>query len=228
MGGQACVLYGAAEFSRDTDLVILPDTDNLERLRRALHELQAHCIAVPPFEPQYLDMGLAVHFRCQHVDAPDLRIDVMTKLRGVSIFSELWDRRTTFEISGETVEVLGLSDLVQAKKTQRDKDWPMIARLLEADYFHHRDAPSQKQVEFWLRELRTPSLLIDVATQFASECQRLAAERSLLTCAASDDESQLRDALEDEQRREREADRQYWLPLRAELERLRRRNHPMD
>ena len=29
MGGQACVLYGAAEFSRDTDLAILADADNL-------------------------------------------------------------------------------------------------------------------------------------------------------------------------------------------------------
>ena len=27
MGGQACVLYGAAEFSRDTDLVIFADAD---------------------------------------------------------------------------------------------------------------------------------------------------------------------------------------------------------
>ena len=34
MGGQACVLYGAAEFSRDTDLVILADERNLARLRR--------------------------------------------------------------------------------------------------------------------------------------------------------------------------------------------------
>lgn len=25
MGGQACVFYGAAEFSRDTDLAIVPD-----------------------------------------------------------------------------------------------------------------------------------------------------------------------------------------------------------
>ncbi len=25
MGGQACVFYGGAEFSRDTDLLILPD-----------------------------------------------------------------------------------------------------------------------------------------------------------------------------------------------------------
>lgn len=33
MGGQACVLYGAAEFSRDTDLAILASPANLARLR---------------------------------------------------------------------------------------------------------------------------------------------------------------------------------------------------
>jgi hypothetical protein len=48
MGGQACVFYGAAEFSRDTDLVILADAANLARLRKALAELQAEVIAVPP------------------------------------------------------------------------------------------------------------------------------------------------------------------------------------
>jgi len=36
MGGQACVLYGGAEFSRDTDLVRLGDDANLERLRVGL------------------------------------------------------------------------------------------------------------------------------------------------------------------------------------------------
>jgi hypothetical protein len=39
MGGQACVLYGAAEFSRDTDLVLLASDDNLALLRNALREL---------------------------------------------------------------------------------------------------------------------------------------------------------------------------------------------
>jgi hypothetical protein len=29
MGGQACIFYGAAEFSRDTDLAILASPDNL-------------------------------------------------------------------------------------------------------------------------------------------------------------------------------------------------------
>ena len=49
MGGQACVLYGAAEFSRD--LALLPDPHNLDRLRTALGDLQAEVIAVPPFPP---------------------------------------------------------------------------------------------------------------------------------------------------------------------------------
>ena len=35
MGGQACVLYGAAEFSRDTDVVILAESENLTRLQSA-------------------------------------------------------------------------------------------------------------------------------------------------------------------------------------------------
>ncbi|MEO5715195.1 MAG: hypothetical protein ABIT37_17080 [Luteolibacter sp.] len=45
MGGQACVFYGAAEFSRDTDLAVLADA-NLSLLQAALDELQAKLIAV--------------------------------------------------------------------------------------------------------------------------------------------------------------------------------------
>jgi hypothetical protein len=37
MGGQACVLCGAAEFSRDTDLVILADSANLRRHAASIH-----------------------------------------------------------------------------------------------------------------------------------------------------------------------------------------------
>jgi len=46
MGGQACVFYGAAEFSRDTDLAILADSANLAKLKNALEDLQAVVIAV--------------------------------------------------------------------------------------------------------------------------------------------------------------------------------------
>jgi hypothetical protein len=61
MGGQACVFYGAAEFSRDTDLAILASSENLARLNKALKDLQAEVIAVPPFEAKYLRKGQTVH-----------------------------------------------------------------------------------------------------------------------------------------------------------------------
>ena len=40
MGGQACILYGAAEFSRDIDIAVAIDPKNLLRLRSALAELE--------------------------------------------------------------------------------------------------------------------------------------------------------------------------------------------
>ena len=46
MGGQACVFYGAAEFSRDTDLAVLASSENLTRLKKALNDLKAEVIAV--------------------------------------------------------------------------------------------------------------------------------------------------------------------------------------
>src|SRR5881397_3790165 len=64
MGGQACVFYGAAEFSRDTDFAILADAANLARLRKALTELRAQPIAVPPFELKYAQRIKATGCRC--------------------------------------------------------------------------------------------------------------------------------------------------------------------
>ena len=60
MGGQACVFYGAAEFSRDTDLAILASSENLFRLNKALKDLLAEVIGVPPFEARYLRKDHAI------------------------------------------------------------------------------------------------------------------------------------------------------------------------
>jgi hypothetical protein len=57
-------------------------------------------------------------------------------MTGAADFPTLWERRTTLEMDdGFLWDLLSLPDLVQAKKTQRDKDWPMIRRLVEANYF---------------------------------------------------------------------------------------------
>jgi hypothetical protein len=100
MGGQACVLYGAPEFSRDTDLAILGNAENLTRLSAALSELDAVVIAVPPFEGRYLERGHAIHFECRNPDVAGMRIDVMGRLRGVDPFPDLWARRSTLVLPG--------------------------------------------------------------------------------------------------------------------------------
>jgi hypothetical protein len=223
MGGQACVLYGAAEFSRDTDLAILASPVNLRRLQAALDDLQAHVIAVPPFEAKYLRRGHAVHFRCEDPEARGMRIDVMTRMRGVAPFSALWRRRTSVALAdGTRCEVMALPDLVQAKKTQRDKDWPMVRRLLEAHFFQNRDHATAAHVRFWLRELRTPELLVETAQRWPRAAVAQAPNRRLLRYARPGREAELAAALSAEEAAERRADAGYWAPLRAELERLRR------
>jgi hypothetical protein len=222
MGGQACVFYGAAEFSRDIDFAIIADASNLSRLRKALVELQAEPIAVPPFALKYLRQGHAIHFRCQHPEALRMRIDVMSKMRGVDSFNKLWKRRTTLQISaGEKCDLLSLPDLVQAKKTQRDKDWPMIRRLVEAHYFQNQTKPKLPQIRFWFQELRTPELLLDLASHYPEIRRRLVRQRPVLAHADAGEGDALERALSAEETAERLRDKEYWLPLRRELEKLR-------
>jgi hypothetical protein len=98
----------------------------------------------------------------------------------------------------------------------------MLRRLVEANYFQHRASPSTEQIDFWLRELRTPSLLIEVVLAHTERARERMSLRPLLGTALAGDEAAIEAALTDEERREREADRAYWRPLRAELEELRR------
>ena len=220
MGGQACVFYGAAEFSRDLDLLVAADPANLERLQAALDELDAQVIAVPPFEADLLARGHAVHFRCRHPEAAGLRIDVMTVLRGVDSFDRLWERRTTIDVEGELVDLLGIEDLVRAKKTQRDKDWPMIRRLVERSYFAASGGATPELLRFWLKELRTPELLEQLVADHPVEALSMA--RPAVAAALAHDSDRVRRALAAEEDEERRRDREYWTPLRRELEALRR------
>lgn len=222
MGGQACVFYGAAQFSRDIDLAILADSETLTRFQAVLDELQAEVIAIPPFEAQYLNHGLAVHFRCHREDVKGFRIDIMSVMRDVDPFPALWDRRTTIELEDrQTIDLMSVADLVKAKKTQRDKDWPMITALVEAHYEAFRTEPTEERVAFWLRESRTPAHLIELAAYYPDAAMAMRSERPLLDLAFAATNRGLAKELTAEQARVQELDRIYWQPLMAELEQLR-------
>ena len=229
MGGQACVFYGAAEFSRDADIVILLEPDNVTRLHEALAELKAECIAVPPFDPDYLRRGHAVHFRCHTPDTEGIRLDVMAVMRGVDRFPLLWDRRTTVTTrDGWDVDLLSLPDLVRAKKTQRDKDWPMVRRLLEADYAANRKQATPERVRFWILESRTPRILMELSTKFPDVAKEMQGTRPLLKSLGGGDADTIEKALFEEEIQERGRDRTFWTPLVRELEDLRHRKSSVN
>jgi hypothetical protein len=219
MGGQACVFYGAAEFSRDIDLLVLTDPVSIDLIQSALNDLDARPIAVPSFEPAYLNRGHAVHFRCSREDVAGLRIDLMSVLRGADHFEKLWQRRVSFDVDGETFDLLSPPDLVIAKKTQRDKDWPMIRRLVEQSFLLQRDSEDPSLIDFWLRDLRTPELLIRITAQHPQLAA--ASTRPAVTAAFAGDVATVAEALALEEREERRKDREYWEPLKRELEQLR-------
>jgi hypothetical protein len=224
MGGQACVFYGAAQVSKDIDFLIFSEKENFDRLLASLDFLQARRIAIPPFDPEALSKGHAVHFRCQAPVVEGLRIDIMTKLRDLDDFEILWQRRTVFsDPSGTEFHLLSVPDLVSAKKTQRSKDWPVIEALVGIHFEENRSNPKPEWISFWLAEARSPELLIDLVVRFPAEAAAMAAStRPLLALAITPDLPRLREALDAEVRAEQEKDRIYWEPLKREMEEFRR------
>ena len=97
----------------------------------------------------------------------------------------------------------------------------MLRRLIEADYLQHRAHPTPDHLAFWLTELRTPVLLVELAVGHPDVASGIA--RPLLAFAVAENRTAVEDALAAEEAAEREVDRSYWQPLRAELEALRHR-----
>lgn len=222
IGGQACIIYGAAEFSRDSDFMILCESQNLEHLKKALKKLKTETIYFPELKEEYLNRGHACHFRCHRNGAEGLRVDIISKLKGCDEFDQLWSRRMKVKLkNGQTIDVIGIKDLVQCKKTQRDKDWFMLRRLVEADYLQNKNKITANKIRWWLLESRTPEHLRELIKKFpalADECRK---QRPLLGVVMEDDPSKLEFMLHEEEMRERLKDQEYWAPLKKELESLR-------
>ena len=225
IGGQACIIYGAAEFSRDSDFVVLSNSGNLARLEGALTELKAEPVYFPPLKMEYLERGHACHFRCRAKDVQGLRIDIISRMRGCDIFEKLWERRKTIRLkkSGGAIDVIGLTDLVRSKKTQRDKDWFMLKQLVENDIILNKANPPKEKIKWWLLESRNADTLIKLAEKYHAIAEGCAKGRPLLKSAIAPNAQNLNLRLYEEELKERQEDIKYWEPLRKELETLRHR-----
>src|SRR5581483_11702504 len=207
-----------AEFSRDVDLAVLAENSNLARLRAAMEELQAELVLFPPLDFEELRKGHACQFRVGSAAAPGLRIDIMSAMQGCDPFEDLWRRRRRMALPGVgTVNLLAMPDLVQANKTQRDKDWPMIRRLVEADYHNRSSRPAVGQIRFWLKEARTPEILRELCLRYPKSAAAVAADRPVLRVALNGNLGAVHNALRKEEEILRAKDRAFWQPLKDEL-----------
>lgn len=222
IGGQACIVYGAAEFSRDSDFVVLASPANLRALASALKILKAVPVYYPELTLAYLLKGHACHFRCGARGVEGLRVDLMAKLKGCDAFGKLWARRNSVRIPGSgAVDIISLEDLVQSKKTQRDKDWLMLSRLVENDIFVNEGSGSPAKVGWWLAQCRMPETLARLCADHPGPARKASAGRPLLREAVKGSLKKLSALLKKEEAAERAKDLRYWLPLKKELERLR-------
>lgn len=224
IGGQACIIYGAAEFSRDTDIIVLCNNDNLNTLKKALSELKATQIFFPPLRLKYLKKGHACHFRCHAKGLEKLRIDIIGKLRGCDDFDTMWKRRTTATLpDGFKIDILGISDLVQCKKTQKDKDWYMLHRLVENDILLNHSNATKDNIKWWFLQCCSPETLFNLMQKFPNYIDDCIRKRPLLKYVKEDNKETLEKMLREEELLERHKDEQYWTPLKKELSELRKK-----
>lgn len=221
MGDQAVGAHGASEGSRDLDISLAPTARSVEHLIAWLGEVRAQLRYLPPVNAAVLERGHTVHYDVPFGTSSVVRLDVCTRPARIVDPENLSARAMPYTLAdGTTILVMGLSDLIQTKKTQRLKDWGAIEMLLAASIATSPD-PSEALVCVWLEELRDAELLEIVAAAQPDLAARLAEHRPALAAALAGDRTGAREALMRELQDCMEADRAYQRSLTRELEAMR-------
>jgi hypothetical protein len=153
ISGQATILYGAATFSEDVDLWVQPTEHNFERFKAALHESQARYYKLTPA----LTVANAADRHGFHfvLPSPEDNLEVFLDVMGfpprVGSFDDAFAASRDIETRWGNLHTIGIKDLVELKKTQRPRDYPIISRLALA-WFDERAAAASAEDLAWVFE----------------------------------------------------------------------------
>ena len=130
IGGIAAIAHGSPQITQDLDIAYAPAPENLERLGRALVGLGARLRGVTddvPFVPD----GRTLHsVRVLTLDTPQGPLDVLAEPDGSGGYARLRANAIDATVSGVTVKVAGLDDLIAMKKAAgRPKDRVYVEEL---------------------------------------------------------------------------------------------------
>ena len=123
VGAYAVMYYTEPRFTKDLDIWVEPSLENARKVWAALAEFGA------PLEQVTLNDFLNKELVYQIGIAPN-RVDIMMGIKGVH-FQTAWESRVISSYEKIPVNIIGLNDLIRAKKKAgRDQDRIDLKRLL--------------------------------------------------------------------------------------------------
>lgn len=139
VGGFAAVTHGSSYVTRDVDLCLVLSQENIERLRRALADLNPRHRMTPQRLSflTYPPAGQPVQNLYLVTDAGV--VDVLSSVLGVGDFARLRAKADMLAVEGRNYAVMALEDLIAAKEALgREKDL-LTAKELRAIAAKRRD-----------------------------------------------------------------------------------------
>jgi hypothetical protein len=223
ISGQACILYGASQFTEDLDLWIQPTSQNLLSFLRAMARVKARVYKLtPPLQVGYLRKGHGFHFRIGR----ELFVDVMGRPPRVRGFAAAFSRAREFPTDWGVLPVTAPEDLVLLKRTNRPGDYEAVSNLVRFRVLEDQEDPAV--LRWALLNTFDVADLVEFAV-LARDILRKWPERPALdallplTRSSRSFEGRIERAarlLAVEMGEVQEQGRRYWRPIVAELKKL--------
>ena len=234
ISGQATVVYGAAEFTEDIDLWVDPAPQNLEPFLRALARMNATVGRLtPPVTEENARFGHGFHFVVPEPEGLTWQVDIMGQPPRVGSFRTALERSLPELRAIPQCRVIDPLSLVQLKKTCRERDYPIIAALIErvVEGWARGGEWTLERIRWVLDEarslhaLRALSEQVDLAHhpgETSRLCVKALWDPLLEKRPPSESEFESFQAALDAERRDlQRADREYWTRITASLRELR-------
>lgn len=124
VGAYAVIFYSEPRFTKDLDIWISPDLNDSHQVHKALEQFGVPLKGVVPTDFQDNNMIL-------QIGVAPIRVGIMMNVPGVSI-EAAWNNRKRTRYGKIPINLLGLQDLIQTKRTAgRLQDQLDIQKLME-------------------------------------------------------------------------------------------------
>lgn len=117
VGGLALGAWGVVRGTKDVDVVVASDSDNLDRVAEVAVAIHGHVQAGESFHSSQPSIAAQLRSGEQVAIETELgRLDIVQGLDGVPAYEELRERATETNVLGVTVAVCSVEDLKRMKR----------------------------------------------------------------------------------------------------------------